>query len=79
MTLSVALILLWDRLGFLIGGTLYTALLVYRFHGGGVARAVLVAAVVGRMLCTSVIGTADGRLTVRNVWSTRTFARVASA
>ena len=40
----VALILLWDRLGFLIGGTLYTALLVYRFHGGGVARALLVAA-----------------------------------
>ena len=41
----VALVALWDRLGFLIGGTLYTALLVYRFHGGGVARAVVVAAV----------------------------------
>jgi putative tricarboxylic transport membrane protein len=41
----VVLILLWDRFGFLIGGALYTALLVYRFHGGGVARAVLVAAV----------------------------------
>jgi putative tricarboxylic transport membrane protein len=41
----VVLVLLWDRLGFLIGGTLYTTLLVYRFHGGGVARAVLVAAV----------------------------------
>jgi len=41
----VALILLWDRIGFLIGGGLYTAVLVYRFHGGGVARAVLVAVV----------------------------------
>jgi putative tricarboxylic transport membrane protein len=41
----VVLILLWDRLGFLIGGTLYTALLVYRFHGGGLVRAILVAAV----------------------------------
>jgi len=38
--------------------------------------ALLVAAVVGRMLFTSVIGTVDGRLTVRNVWSTRTFHRV---
>jgi hypothetical protein len=37
--------------------------------------ALLVAAVVGRMLFTSVIGTDDGRLTVRNTWSTRTFVR----
>ena len=41
----------------------------------GVAIALLVAAIVGRRLCSSVIGTADGRLTVRNNWSTRTFVR----
>ena len=41
--------------------------------GGVVALAVAV--VVGRLLFTSVIGTADGRLTVRNTWSTRTLAR----
>ncbi|TFV67853.1 UNVERIFIED_ORG: hypothetical protein E4P37_01835 [Bacillus sp. AZ43] len=41
----------------------------------GTAIAVLAAAVVGRLFFTSVIGTSDGRLTVRNVWSTRTFAR----
>ncbi len=40
-----------------------------------VVIALLVAAVVGRMLFSSVIGTADGRLTVRNTWSTRTFVR----
>ena len=40
-----------------------------------VVIALVVAAVIGRMLFTSVIGTADGRLTVRNTWSTRTFAR----
>jgi hypothetical protein len=37
--------------------------------------ACLVVAVVGRMLVTSVLGTGDGRLTVRNRWSTRTFGR----
>ena len=41
----------------------------------GVIIALLAAAVVGRMLLSSVIGTGDGRLTVRNNWSTRTFAR----
>jgi hypothetical protein len=41
----------------------------------GVAIALLAAAVVGRLFFTSVIGTADGRLTVRNLWSTRTFLR----
>lgn len=41
----------------------------------GGAVALLVAVAVGRLLLTSVIGTADGRLTVRNTWSTRTFAR----
>ncbi|SFF64026.1 hypothetical protein SAMN05216574_12061 [Blastococcus tunisiensis] len=41
--------------------------------GGLIALAVAV--VVGRLLVTSVIGTADGRLTVRNTWSTRTFLR----
>ncbi|MCF6506794.1 hypothetical protein E9549_05150 [Blastococcus sp. MG754426] len=35
----------------------------------------LVAVVVGRMLSWSVVGSADGRLTVRNTWSTRTFLR----
>ena len=40
-----------------------------------IAVALLVVAVVGRMLFSSVIGTADGRLTVRNLWSTRTFLR----
>jgi hypothetical protein len=33
--------------------------------------AVLVVAVIGRMLLSSVIGSGDGRLTVRNHWSTR--------
>ncbi|HET6392378.1 MAG TPA: hypothetical protein VFG13_06125 [Blastococcus sp.] len=42
----------------------------------GVVIALLAAAVVGRLFFTSAIGTADGRLTVRNVWSTRTFHRV---
>src|SRR3954469_15958005 len=41
----------------------------------GLVVAVLVVAVVGRMLMSSVIGTADGRLAVRNNWSTRTFVR----
>jgi hypothetical protein len=41
----------------------------------GVVIALVAAAVVGRMLVSSVIGTADGRLTVRNHWSTRTFTR----
>jgi hypothetical protein len=42
----------------------------------GVVIALLAAAVVGRLFFTSAIGTADGRLTVRNVWSTRTFPRI---
>ena len=41
----------------------------------GLAVALLAVLVVGRLFFTSVIGTPDGRLTVRNVWSTRTFAR----
>ncbi|TFV87952.1 hypothetical protein [Blastococcus sp. CT_GayMR16] len=41
----------------------------------GLVIALLVAAVVGRMLMMSVIGTHGGLLTVRNHWSTRTFAR----
>jgi len=41
----------------------------------GVVLALLAAAVVGRMFFLSVVGTADGRLTVRNLWSTRTFPR----
>ncbi len=45
------------------------------FLAPGAVIAFLVAAVVGRMLFTSVIGTGDGRLTVRNTWSTRTFVR----
>lgn len=45
----------------------------FRLVGGVIA--LLVAAVVARLLVTSVVGTADGRLTVRNTWSTRTFAR----
>ncbi len=46
------------------------------FLSAAVVIALLVAALVGRMLFTSVIGTGDGRLTVRNVWSTRTFDRL---
>jgi hypothetical protein len=41
----------------------------------GMVIALLAVAVVGRMLVSSVIGTVDGRLTVRNHWSTRTFVR----
>jgi hypothetical protein len=37
--------------------------------------ALLVAAVAGRMLLASVLGSGDGRLTVRNHWSTRTLVR----
>jgi hypothetical protein len=40
-----------------------------------VVIALLAAAVVGRMLLSSVIGTGDGRLTVRNHWSTLTLVR----
>ena len=40
-----------------------------------VVVSLLAAAVIGRLLFSSVTGTADGRLTVRNVWSTRTFSR----
>ncbi|MCF6745983.1 hypothetical protein E9529_17210 [Blastococcus sp. KM273128] len=40
-----------------------------------VALTCLVAVVVGRMLSWSVVGSTDGRLTVRNTWSTRTFLR----
>jgi hypothetical protein len=41
---------------------------------GGVIAVLVVAFVVRTVFC-SVIGTADGRLTVRNGWSTRTFVR----
>ena len=41
---------------------------------GGVI-ALLAAAVVVRLFFTSVIGRADGRLTVRNLWSTRVFTQ----
>lgn len=45
------------------------------FLAPGVVIALLVAAVVGRMLLSSVLGSGDGRLTVRNHWSTRTLVR----
>ena len=49
------------------------------FRGGHVVIGTVVAVVavvfVVRLLFLSVIGTADGRLTVRNSWSTRTFQR----
>jgi hypothetical protein len=60
---------------FLLG---WLSVLVLRPEGipaVGVVIALVAAAVVGRLFLTSVIGTADGRLTVRNLWSTRTFAR----
>ncbi|WP_324275023.1 hypothetical protein [Blastococcus brunescens] len=41
---------------------------------GGVV-ALFVAAVVGRLLFAGVVGTADGRLTVRNAWSTHVVPR----
>ena len=41
----------------------------------GGAVALIVAAVVGRLLFAGVVGTADGRLTVRNAWSTRSVIR----
>ncbi len=41
----------------------------------GLLIAAFAVAVVGRMFFSSVIGASDGRLTVRNVWSTRTFTR----
>ena len=40
----------------------------------GLVVAVLAVLVVGRVFFTGVHGTPDGRLTVRNVWSTRSFA-----
>ena len=45
------------------------------FRVPGLVIAVVAVAFVGRMLFWSAIGTDDGRLTVRNAWSTRTFAR----
>jgi putative tricarboxylic transport membrane protein len=39
----VGLIALWDRLGFLVGGTLYSGLLIWRFRGRQPVRAALVA------------------------------------
>ncbi|MGY1803314.1 hypothetical protein ACI78T_08535 [Blastococcus sp. SYSU D00922] len=45
------------------------------FRALGLVVAVLAVAVIGRLFLSSAIGTADGRLTVRNVWSTRTFTR----
>jgi hypothetical protein len=41
----------------------------------GVAVAALLVALVVRTVLCSVVGTADGRLTARNRWSTRTFLR----
>ena len=41
----------------------------------GAVVAVLVVALVVRAVLCSVVGTADGRLTARNRWSTRTFLR----
>ncbi len=41
---------------------------------GGIVAVLVVALVVRTVLC-SVVGTADGRLTARNRWSTRTFLR----
>jgi hypothetical protein len=41
----------------------------------GAIIAVLVVAFVARTSVSSVVGTADGWLTVRNIWSTRTFRR----
>jgi hypothetical protein len=41
----------------------------------GLLIAAFAVAVVGRLFFSSVIGASDGRLTVRNVWSTRTFTR----
>ncbi len=71
----------WVRLlgPVLLAGWLSTFLVQEEARGGflvlGVVVALLVATVVGRLLFSSVIGTDDGRLTVRNTWSTRTFAR----
>jgi hypothetical protein len=69
----------WARV---LGPVLLVAWLsVFVFQGQGefpvlgVVIGLVAAAVVGRLFLTSVIGTADGRLTVRNVWSTRTFLR----
>ncbi|SOD95260.1 hypothetical protein [Blastococcus haudaquaticus] len=45
------------------------------FRVPGLVIAVVAVAFVGRMLFWSAIGTDDGRLTVRNAWSTRTFTR----
>lgn len=41
----------------------------------GGAVALVVAALVGRLLFAGVVGTVDGRLTVRNAWSTRVVDR----
>jgi len=46
-----------------------------QFRALGLVIAVLAVAVIGRLFLSSAVGTADGRLTVRNVWSARTFTR----
>lgn len=48
---------------------------VGQFRALGLVIAVLAVVVIGRLFLSSAVGTADGRLTVRNVWSTRTFTR----
>ena len=67
--LGAAFIAVWIVLFFVQGGIGGDHLLL-----GSVIAVVAVAFVV-RLLFLSVIGTADGRLTVRNSWSTRTFDR----
>jgi hypothetical protein len=67
--LGPVFLLLWLS-GFLVGQQARD-----EFLAPGVIIALLAAVVVGRMLVSSVIGTEDGRLTVRNNWSTRTFDR----
>ncbi len=41
----VLLILVWDRVGFLIGGTIFTAGLIARFRGGKWATSIAIAVV----------------------------------
>ena len=73
---------LWTRVGILVFLPVWAWLFLVEgdVAGGLTIPAVLIAVValafVARMTFLGVVGTADGRLTVRNHWSTRTFERI---
>jgi hypothetical protein len=71
---------LWARVGIAVFLPVWCYFFFLSDHEGaaglvGYVVALVAIAFVARMAFLSVVGTADGRLTVRNRWSTRTFER----